>query len=94
MTFNTINIPLSAKKTGETNEQTFLRIMETYMGEYPDTWEDFTYSALGSWVMKCDKRFKNDSFPCAWIEDEDGNITEYFIYTKTRNDKILKHVTV
>lgn len=94
MTFNTMNIPNNAKKENETNEAAYLRIIDTFMGEYEVTVCDFSYAALGQWVMACDKRFKNHSFPVAWIEDEDGNITEYFVYRKTRTDKILKHVTM
>lgn len=94
MTFCTMNLPISAKRGNESNEETFLRIIDTFMGEYDVTTELFTYEALGRWVMKCDRRFKNDTFPVAWIENEDGFLTEYFVYRKTRNDKILKHVKV
>ena len=91
MKFCTMDIPTSAKRENETNEDVFLRIIDTFMGEYDTTTEDFTCSALGSWVRKCDKRFKNGTFPVAWIEDDNENITEYFVYHKRGNNKILKH---
>ena len=91
MKFCTMNIPISVKRENETNEDTFLRIMETWNGEYIEKWEEFTYAALGEWVRKCDKRFKNGTFPVAWIEDDNENITEYFVYLKKGNAKILRH---
>lgn len=91
MLFCTINIPISAIGEGESNEEAFCRIMDTFMGEYEIESQDFSYEALGQWVMKNEKRFKNGCFPCAWIEDENGNITEYFIFFKKGKDKILRH---
>ena len=92
MLFCTINIPLSAIREGESNEEAFDRIMDTFMGEYEIESQDFSYEALGTWVKKMDKRFPKDSFPCAWKEDEEGNICDYYIFSTTRNDKILKHM--
>ena len=94
MTFNTINIPNTAKRDGETSLQTFERIMSTFMGEYEVEIQEISeddMSALGKWVLTYDKRFKNGTFPCAWIEDENGNIVEEFIYYWNKTGKWLKH---
>ena len=93
MTFNTMILPNTAKKEDETNAETFLRVMDTFMGEYAVETIPFTYDALGEWVRKCNKKFTRYGFPCAWLEDEDGNITEYFVYTRTNKGKILTHQT-
>lgn len=81
--FNTMNIPLLAKREKETREETFLRIMDTFMGEYP-----VEKMELGQWVMTCDyKKY----IPCAWLEDEEGNILGYFICNKVGD--ILRRTT-
>lgn len=91
MTFNTMNIPTSAKRAGETNEDTFLRIIDTFMGEYEVKTQDFSYSALGSWVMECDKHPSKDTIYVAWEENEDEFLTEYYVYLE---DLTLRHVKV
>ena len=91
MSINFMNIPTDNVRSNETNEDCFCRIMETFMGEFPIESADFSYELLGSWVMKNHKRMPSKAFPVAWLEDEDGNITEYFVFLK---DKTLKHIEV
>lgn len=95
-TLNTMNIPNTAKRPHETNEDAFLRIIDTFMGEYQVESYDITESLapLGEWVMKYGKLFKKGTFPVAWFENEDGFLTDYFIYSRTPKDKILRHKTV
>ena len=94
MTFNTINIPTSAKHENETNMEAFERIMDTFKGEYEIETQEYTHAALGEWTMDCFDSFKDDPFPCAWIEDNDGNITEYFVFYTDNADKHLRHIVV
>ena len=91
MTFNTMIIPNDNVRSGETNEDCFCRIMETFMGEFPVDSAVFSYEQLGTWVIKNNKRMPNKAFPVAWLEDEDGNITEYFVFMKY---KTLRHIKV
>lgn len=93
-TFVTLNIPYTAKRDGETNEDAFLRIVDTWMGEYLNSFEEFTCETLGNWVLKYDKRFEKGTFPVAWEEDENGNITDYYIYYYRGRQKWMKHETV
>ena len=91
MLFCSMDLPNECKKEKETNIEAFCRVIDLFMGEYDIQAQPFSYAALGQWVMKNEKRFKKGCFPCAWIEDENGNITEYFIFYKKGNDKILRH---
>ena len=90
----TINIPNTAKRNGETNEEAFLRILDTWMGEHEHEWGDYKPETLGAWVTKYMKRFKANTFPCAWVEDEDGNVTDYYVFHYRNGKKYLKHETV
>lgn len=89
--FCTMNIPIDKKHGQETNEECFLRIIDTFMGEYPVTEEEFSYLILGQWVEKYMKKFDRGTFPVAWIE-EDGNIKEYFVI-ENKGKKVLYHKT-
>ena len=97
MTFCTINIPYSAQRENETNEDTFNRIIDTYMSQFDDTYTEIDaddLSVLGAWVLKYFKRFKQDAFPCAWIEDDNGFLIEYFVFFNDKKGKYLRHEIV
>lgn len=85
------------KRTDQNNEERFTNVMETFMGEYPiDELADFTewttneHIILGEWAMqKINNRRR--SFETLFIEDNDGNITEYFVQMK---NGAIRHRTV
>ena len=93
-TFFRKNIPNDAKKAGESNEDAFLRITDTWMGEYEHTWGPFDYETLGIWITKYMRKFDANTFPVAWIDDENGNMVEYFVFYRRSGKKILKHEVV
>lgn len=85
------------KKTSQNNEERFTNVMETFMGEYPvdklanfTVWTSKEYALLGEWAMQ---KFNNRrrSFETLFIEDNDGNITEYFVQMK---NGAIRHITV
>ena len=88
MTFNMMNIPKDKVRQGEDHEECFCRIMETYMGEISIVSAEFTYEVLGAWTIQFMRRMPSGAYPVAWIEDEEGNMVEYFVFMK---DKTLKH---
>jgi len=73
--FCSMNIPLS-----DDPEKAFNDIIDTFMGEYSVTMRKDEMTALGEWT-----RYIFSTKPLytrtAWIEDENGNITDYFIQT-------------
>ena len=56
----------------------FIDFMDTYVGGVYE--RDNTTDAIGDFVRH-GYGFKNGYMPALWIEDEDGNMIEYFIYT-------------
>lgn len=88
MTFNMMNIPNDKVRQGEDHEECFNRIMETYMGEISIVSAEFTYRVLGAWVIQYTRRMPSRAYPAAWIEDEEGNMVEYFVFMK---NKTLRH---
>lgn len=85
------------KKTSQNNEERFTNVMETFMGEYPvDKLADFTvwttkeYALLGAWSMQ-EVNNRRRSFETLFIEDNEGNITEYFVQMK---NGAIRHRTV
>ena len=85
------------KKADKDNETRFNNVMETFMGEYPvDELANFTewttkeHILLGEWAMqKVNNRRR--SFETLFVEDNDGNITEYFVQMK---NGAIRHRTV
>ena len=80
--FNVMSIPLEDLKENESREDGFLRIMDTFMGEYQVlTYEHETFMPLGAWTRLNFSHYPADgTFPTAWIENEDGFMSEYFIF--------------
>lgn len=84
-------------KAGKTNEETFTETMETFMGEYPCVlWSDFkTWTGkenqlLGIWTKDVFSEYQNyckTTTDVLFVEDESGNITEYFVLTENNTIK-------
>ena len=99
MKLNHIVIP---NNTDKTNEELFIDTMETYMGEIEIETEltfihkdnNYYYSAIGKWVNEMfdqKKSYCKGKVDALYIEDESGNITEYFVLTEYNT---IKHEIV
>lgn len=66
-------------RPGMSNEDTFLDIIDTFMGQYDYTVEPYSAGALGTWLRHAVHVSNNAQFRVAYIEDLDGNIIEYFV---------------
>ena len=66
------------KRTTSDAVRDFIDFMDTYIdGVYE---RDATTETIGEFIRH-GYGFKNGYMPALWIEDEDGNMIEYFIYT-------------
>lgn len=85
--FCTMIIP----NAGKDPEKAFCDIMETYMGEYPINKYEDELTALGEWARYIFNTRPVVGVRTAFIENEDGNITDYYI--QVAPDRII-HRTV
>lgn len=94
-TLNLMIIPNTAKRDNETNEECFLRIIDTFMGEYEvETVSTTDKAACGDLLIRSNRMSLKSSFPVVWAEDENENITEYWVSFIKGGKSWCRHETI
>lgn len=89
--YTIIEIPADKRRENESNEDTFCRIAETWTGEHLIDFGDYTDEKLGRWIKENMNRAIDDIIPCLWIEDENGNMIESFVFYKEETGNLVRH---